>query len=260
MAVQIRLHGKVFIAGDIKVETGLHIGGGDVGINIGGIDNAVIRNPVNNQPYIPGSSLKGKMRSLSEKLHGLPQNFPIQKIKIHVCSEDDYDGCDVCHIFGVPGDKPYSSPTRLCVRDVMLHKESLEGAKTDLEYTETKWEASIDRITSAAVPRQMERVPAGAIFKPFEFSYSVYDSDDIRRLKKVFEAMKLLEDDYLGGSGTRGSGKVIFENIEVSCRPGSSYGEDAARNTYDAELLSMTELLEHQSNILEWLRGLLFEG
>lgn len=257
MARQIRLYGKAFINGDIRVATGLHIGGGDAGISIGGMDNPVIRNPRTNQPYIPGSSLKGKMRSLSEKIEDRPQNFRIQNIYIHVCDDEgEYQGCDVCHIFGVPGDKVYSSPTRLSVRDVMLDADSLG----DIPYTETKWEASIDRITSAAVPRQLERVPEGAIFRPFEFCYGVYEEDDVRRLRKIFEAMQLLEDDYLGGSGTRGSGKVKFENIEVSCRPGSSYGEDAERNTYGAALPSMTELLKHQVNIVEWLRGLLFEG
>ena len=213
MARQIRLYGKVFITGDIKAATGLHIGGGDAGINIGGMDNPVIRNARNNQPYIPGSSLKGKMRSLSEKIANRPQNSRIQNIYIHVCqSEDEYDGCDVCHIFGVPGDKEYSSPTRLFVRDVMLDENSLEGVKTDLAYTEIKWEASIDRITSAAVPRQLERVPEGAIFKDFELSYGVYEKQDIPRVKRVFEAMQLVEDDYLGGSGTRGSGCLCIQD------------------------------------------------
>ena len=132
------------------------------------MDNPVIRNTHTNEPYIPGSSLKGKMRSLSEKVDNRPQNSRIQNIYIHVCNDgDEYDNCDVCHIFGVPGDKSFSSPTRLSVRDVMLDASSLAG----VSLTEAKWEASIDRITSAAVPRQLERVPEGAVFSPFELCY-----------------------------------------------------------------------------------------
>lgn len=259
---QVKLYGKVFINGNIKVVTGLHIGGGDAGINIGGIDNPVIRNPRTNQPYIPGSSLKGKMRSLSEKIANRPQNFRIQNIYIHVCdNKNDYSNCDVCHIFGVPGDKDFSSPTRLAVRDVMLDENSLSGMSADLGLTEIKWEATIDRITSAAVPRQIERVPEGAIFKDFELCYGIYEKSDVDRLKKVFEAMQLVEDDYIGGSGTRGSGKIRFENITLSCRPGDSYGTSGTPEKFDIpDPKSMKELLNSQGNIVNWLNGLLFKG
>jgi len=262
MSDQIRLYGKVFINGNIKAVTGMHIGGGDAGINIGGLDNPVIRNSRTNIPYIPGSSLKGKMRSLSEKIANRPQNSRIQNIFIHVCDDSkDYDNCDVCHIFGVPGDKPFSSPTRLIVRDVMLDESSLEEMKTDLVYTEIKWEATIDRITSAAVPRQVERVPEGAIFKNFELCYGVYEKADIQRLKKVFEAMQLVEDDYLGGYGTRGSGKIKFESITLGCRRGSSYGTSATPEMFEIpDEKSMKELLDQQPKIITWLEGLLLEG
>ena len=252
MAAQIRLYGKVFITGEIRADTGLHIGGGDAGIEIGGMDNPVIKNARTNEPYIPGSSLKGKMRSLSEKVDNRPQNSPIQNIYIHVCDDrGEYANCDVCHIFGVPGNRDFSSPTRLSVRDVRLDASSLEG----VGLTEGKWEASIDRITSAAVPRQLERVPEGAVFSPFEFCYSVYKYDDIERLRKVFRAMQLVEDDYLGGSGTRGSGKIKFENMQIGCRPGNSYGDQASPTAFGTELLpSMEHLLEGQGDIVDWLR------
>jgi CRISPR-associated protein Csm3 len=262
MADQIRLYGKVFIKGNIKAETGMHIGGGDAGINIGGLDSPVIRNPITKQPYIPGSSLKGKMRSLSEKISDRPQNFPIKDIKIHVCDKlEDYVDCDVCHIFGVPGDKKFSSPTRLIVRDVKLDEDSLKEMKMDLAYTEIKWEVAIDRVTSAASPRQIERVPEGAIFKDFELCYGIYEKADIQRLKKVFEAMQLVEDDYLGGYGTRGSGKIKFENITLGCRRGRSYGTSATPEMFNIpDEKSMKGLLDQQPKIITWLEGLLLEG
>ena len=54
------------ITATIEIVTGLHIGGNNDEIKIGGIDNPVIKNPLTNEPYIPGSSLKGKIRSLIE--------------------------------------------------------------------------------------------------------------------------------------------------------------------------------------------------
>ena len=62
---ELRLQGKYIIQGKIKVLTGLHIGGPTTGLNIGGVDNIVIKD-AKGKPYIPGSSLKGKMRSLLE--------------------------------------------------------------------------------------------------------------------------------------------------------------------------------------------------
>jgi CRISPR-associated protein Csm3 len=117
------------------------------------------------------------------------------------------------------------------VRDVLLSKnnEKLRTAKTDMPYTEVKWEATIDRITSAAVPRQNERVPPGAIFSPFELVYSLYDlngtgfQSDINWLRYIFKAMELLEDDYLGGYGSRGAGKVAFKNMTVMFKSRAYY-------------------------------------
>ena len=246
MDKKIQLKARVFITFDILAQTGLHIGGSDSGIEIGGVDKTVIRDPLTNRPYIPGSSLKGKMRSLLEKYHGLRQNQRIgQQSFIHSCGaeykgdelktkgRDDYLKCDVCQVFGVPGERDFSTPTRLVVRDTHLTNGSADDlnntGRTDLPYTEVKTEVSIDRITSAANPRQMERVPAGAVFGRAELVFSIYhgtDCDaakDVQRLKTLFEGMKLLEDDYLGGLGTRGSGKVKLQGIQVSLRSGADY-------------------------------------
>jgi len=171
----IQLKGRIFLKFNIKTVTGLHIGGSETGIEIGGIDKVVIRDPLTNRPYIPGSSLKGKIRSLLEKYLGLPLNRPIGHTYIHSCGKGDekkYPDCHVCQIFGVPGEVEFATPTRLVVRDVHLTDESAriltEQARTDLPYTEVKTEVAIDRVTSAANPRRIERVPAGASFGPAE--------------------------------------------------------------------------------------------
>ena len=223
----ITLIGKFIITGEIEAVTGLHIGGASAGLDIGGIDNPIIRHPITRQPYIPGSSLRGKMRSWLDRYYGKELNKYISRepheVRIHECtSKEAYASCEVCQLFGItPGDKEKRDidnlmPTRLIVRDVHLmpgdaktrgSSEWLKAAKTDLPYTEVKWEAAIDRITSAAVPRQNERVPAGAIFKPFELIVSLYDDKDFDFLPAVGKALQLLEDDYLGGYGSRGSGK-----------------------------------------------------
>lgn len=226
---EIKLKGRIFITFDIRAATGLHIGGSDAGIEIGGVDKTVIRDPLTNRPYIPGSSLRGKMRSLLEKYNGLPQNQRIGQGYIHTCKEASaYAQCDVCQVFGVPGERTFSTPTRLIVRDVQMTDDTAkkleERGRTDLPYTEAKTEVSIDRVTSAANPRQMERVPAGSIFGPAELVYSVYAGDDcdpqqdVARLKTVVEGLQMLEDDYLGGLGSRGSGKIVLQDIKIAVR------------------------------------------
>lgn len=260
----IKLLGRLIITGKIKVKTGLHIGAGSTGISIGGIDNPIVRDPLTGWPYIPGSSLKGKMRSLSERKRGFTLNGnELQKIKdvrIHICQkEENYLKCDVCRVFGVPGEKEYSSPTRLIIRDVLLDPESLAGAKTDMFYSEVKYEAAIDRITSAAVPRPVERVPAGAIFKDMEMIFSFYKLNDepnnglkieINLLKTIFSSMQMLEDDSLGGLGSRGSGKVGFADLSVKLRKGAESipFKEVEKNT----IATIADLLSYQEKIIDW--------
>ncbi|MDI9624113.1 MAG: type III-A CRISPR-associated RAMP protein Csm3 [Candidatus Aenigmatarchaeota archaeon] len=213
----VNLLGKVIIRGGIVAITGLHIGGSQVKLEIGGVDTPIIRDAVTNEPYIPGSSLKGKMRSLLEKAEGKKQNQKVGRgVKIHICdNKEDYSNCKVCKIFGTPGEKNFSEPTRLIVRDAQLTKESAKLLKgLELPYSEVKFENVIDRITSAANPRQIERVPAGAKFN-FEIIYNIFTEEDKDNLKYVFKAMKLLEHDYLGGQGSRGYGKIKFEKMKV---------------------------------------------
>ncbi len=249
----ITLFGRVFINGNIKAETGLHIGKGNVAVAIGDMDNPVVRDPLTARPYVPGSSLKGKMRSLLEKKQGKLQNKTIGKnVKIHVCDEAEYPNCDVGRIFGVPGELPFSGPTRLVVRDAFLSDASAENlrGKTDMPFTEAKWEVAIDRITSQATPRQIERVPAGAVFDKLELIYNIYDAADISGFGVLLEAMELLEDDYLGGSGSRGSGKVSFVDLSVSCKAKDSY---ATSTLYDDKPKKLGELLGERDKLRKWL-------
>lgn len=214
--------GRLIINADLVVKTGLHIGGGSTSVEIGGIDNSVIKNH-RGEPYIPGSSIKGKLRSLTELAHGkiykddkTGQNLPCN------CGE-----CFVCKIYGVTASDNKKKknidimPTRIIVRDAFLKANIAEAMRKkegvfkelELGYTESKWENSIDRLKSNANPRPVERVPEGAIFD-LEIVYTIYNEEDIENIKRLKEGFQFLEDDYLGGSGTRGYGKVKLENIQ----------------------------------------------
>ena len=180
----IQLQGKLFIIGEIEAMTGLHIGGSAGELDIGGVDNPVIRNPLTREPYIPGSSLRGKMRSLLDRHLNRPLNKFIRRghpqVRIHECDRSvDYKACSVCQVFGVAptGNMKDTMPTRLIVRDALLTAETrdrFDEIDTDMPYTEVKTEVAIDRITSAATPRQNERVPAEATFGPLEMVHSLY--------------------------------------------------------------------------------------
>ena len=218
---------KIFISGTIDVKTGLSVGGGSIGLEIGGADKVVVRNPITNQPYIPGSSLKGKMRSLLEKLDGKfkTETDSEGKISTKPCS---CGTCMICKVFGVSEDK--GMPARLIVRDSELaNVEELEKSKnTDMPFTEVKTEVVIDRITSAATPRQFERVPAGAKFG-LNLICNIYDGDaETDMLNRIFEGLSLVQDDYLGGSGTRGYGEVKFNIDTLTCKDQSCYEKNSA--------------------------------
>jgi len=263
----IQLHGKVLIISQIRAVTGLRIGGGSTGVEIGGVDNVVVRNPLTSEPYIPGSSLKGKMRSLLERHTKAEQNRAIRrgrpKVYIHECEqEDSYKQCDVCRLFGVAGEKDFATPTRVYVRDVHLTEESrkrLETARTELPLTEVKWEAAIDRVTSAAVPRQMERVPAGAVFGPCEFVFNFYEQNDVNLFMTFLQTLELLQDDYLGGGGSRGSGKIALENISVTLKSKKYYdGEEDAQTLLDRK--GFEDLKREADSLKQQIHQRLFAG
>ncbi len=219
------------ISGKIRCETGLHIGGSKETIEIGGIDNVVLRDSVTKLPFIPGSSLKGKMRALLE----LSDPVASKNIVDNKKPEDRGKPCDCgkclpCKIFGVSAsndtkkdEKRQKGPTRLIVRDAYPTSETInrwDGLREMGDIVmgaELKYENTLDRITSMANPRPMERVPKDSEFE-FEMVFGVYDDEDIKNMEGVFHAMKLLEDSYIGGSGTRGYGKIKFAGISIISR------------------------------------------
>jgi CRISPR-associated protein Csm3 len=221
----MKLIGKLIITGHLEALTGLAIGGSKTDVVIGGIDNNVIKN-AEGVPYIPGSSLKGKLRSLIEKREG--------RKKVCNCGES---GCPICPVFGTglsPENKDNDAgPTRLYVRDAMMNQdvkeqmENKEGLFSELEltYTEGKWENTINRLTSkASHPRQQERVPAGSLFD-LNIIYNILTDEDIDRFKYVIGAFRLLEDDYIGGNGSRGYGRVKFNDLKITVKTISDYEE-----------------------------------
>ena len=215
------------LTADLILESGLHIGAGDSEIHIGGIDNPVIKHPVSGEPYIPGSSLKGKIRSLLEWKSGAVQETPLGKKEY-----DDSTGAQqtavkhILQLFGISGDTGNSKEgkkfqkkighTRLAFWDCPLDPGYAAKQREDnLSWTEAKSENRINRISGTAEhPRFTERVPAGAVFT-FRLTLKQYDGDDDALLHTLLTGLKLLEWDSLGGSGSRGYGKVRFANLAL---------------------------------------------
>ena len=212
------------ITATLELVTGLRIGAGDSEMHIGGVDNTVIKHPHTQSPYIPGSSLKGKMRSLLEWRSGA--------VKEEALGWKDYEKATgsvqtevkrILQLFGISGDTKLGveqmttmGPTRISFWDCNLNPEWEAQIREDnFALTEVKSENRINRISGVAKdPRQTERVPAGA---QFDFRLSVKklagDGDDL--LNTVLQGLKLLELDSVGGSGSRGYGKVKFVKLIV---------------------------------------------
>ncbi|HOK56351.1 MAG TPA: type III-A CRISPR-associated RAMP protein Csm3 [bacterium] len=229
--IKVNLLGKILIKGDIKVITGLRIAGATTGLKIGGVDQPVITDAFG-RPYIPGSSLKGKLRMLAEKNEKVKlnktrnvKNSKKEEPYWHECdAPEEYLKCKICKVWGIlSSDKLLGIPvgTRLIVRDIFLDEKSITEEmrrNMELEWTEIKMETAIDRLKGTALEkslRTIDRVPAGAVFRPMEMVFNIFEESDKNLLKVVFESMELLEDDYLGGMGSRGYGKIKFENIEI---------------------------------------------
>lgn len=246
MSETLKMIKKIFIRGKIITKTGMHIGGSSLGLQIGGADKVVVRNPVTNLPYIPGSSLKGKMRSLLEKSLGLIEVTSKQKDgktewEGRLCTDPSED---VAQLFGIPADTGAEaeienlSPTRLTVRDApMLNEKKLAAAEnTDMYCTEIKTEVNIDRLTSAANPRNFERVPAGAEFG-LDLVVDIYNIDNGENKRAdafidlIRQGLTLIEDDYLGGQGTRGYGQVKFYIESVTERTADDYRKGRSGQT-----------------------------
>jgi CRISPR-associated RAMP protein, Csm3 family len=272
--------GTVIIKYSMKALTGLRVGGSKENFDIGGTDNPVIKtlgvienydgrgnNLPEGAPYIPGSSLKGKIRSLVEWAKGRVDymiskaNNDVEKAgKPCVCGR-----CEVCKVFGTGDAKTIESlklselpgPPRLRVFDAYPTWESIQKLQDTLGeniFTEIKTENAINRLTSKANPRKVERVPAGVVFFG-EMAFHLFAKEDPELLKVVFEGMRLLEDDYLGGYGSRGSGKVRFENIEVVFRPKAYYFGERVEERL-TQKTTVQDILADYGNIKQKLSGL----
>ncbi|HAH59871.1 MAG: type III-A CRISPR-associated RAMP protein Csm3 [Lentimicrobiaceae bacterium] len=219
---------KIILSGRISLVTGLHIGGTNSAMGIGGPDATVIRNPMNNEPYIPGSSIKGKMRSLIEV-----QDGTIDGVNMGVVKHGPSLSLSTvaARLFGTADLKTNNQQaSRLIVRDCKLLTPEESFLNTDLPYTESKTEVVIDRITSAAMPRQVERVPATAEFE-LNLVLNIFDTDNEQELiETTNRAIKLLEDDYLGGNGSRGYGQIKIHIDKTEHRTEEHY-KNAAKKT-----------------------------
>ena len=209
------MYGKILIEGKLEVVTGLHIGGASSFAAIGAVDSPVVRNSRDNQPMIPGSSLKGKMRSLLARQRN-------QKVSGNM--DEDEEG--ILRLFG-SAKNGNVRVGRLIFSDLFLaEQDSLDSP------VEVKFENSINRLTAVANPRQLERVIPGTQFN-LKLLYELKDTTDrekekhseyyqgteeewiLKDFQSLIDGMKLLELDYLGGSGTRGYGQVRFCNLSA---------------------------------------------
>lgn len=191
---------------EIELLTGLHIGGSSDTFDIGGADATVIKNPLTHEPYIPGSSLKGKLRALLTYRYG-----KIEDNEVKVTNQT------MLNLFE-PIDEKQVKTSRAIFRDAYLTKQSSAELQHHLgvgNYTEIKAENSIDLLKGkAANPRMIERVPAGARFSG-EIILHIFDEDDENQLKSILlEGITMLENNYIGGSGTRGYGRIRIHHAD----------------------------------------------
>ncbi len=257
---QLQLVGKLILSGELHCETGLHIGAGKGSLEIGGADNPVVKDAFG-LPYIPGSSLRGRIRSLLENALGLTTPAELvylskrkgQEVRIH---QSDRPDDEICLLFGRnPGrmdrvagealDTRAATPARLAIYDAPLDTASITAQmreNLDDEITEVKSENAIDRITSQANPRTLERVPAGARFH-VRMVLDVLCEEDKALAARLIEGLRLLEDDALGGGGSRGSGRVRFANLKLVWRNRTFYSTGSA----ETELASAADLTAVQA-------------
>lgn len=247
-----QFHGKIVIELPFKLLTGTHIGNENDGFAIGGVNKVVIRDAVTRLPIVPGSSLKGKLRSIVEAMEGMQKGKKLEhgawynkehsRIYRHEAeSRDEALKNAVDRTFGIAAREQAKGnhPARLAVSDAQVTSQTAEvlsELEGDFPFTEIKSENFLDRITSAANPRTLERVPAGSVFVS-RVSYAVEDLGQMEEdLRYFFAALNWLEDDYIGGSGSRGYGRVRFgmaeklpldtidsQPIRVTLKPRSSY-------------------------------------
>src|SRR5579863_3164449 len=261
---ELKLIGKLILEGEMTCETGLHVGAGKGSLEIGGSDNPVVKDAFG-RPYVPGSTLRGRVRSLLEQSSGLaiPSELVYlsrrkgQEVRIH---QSDRPDDEICLLFGRnPGrmervqgetlDTAQATPARLSVFDAPLDPESITAQmreNLDDELTEVKSENAIDRITSQANPRTLERVPAGARFR-VRLVLDLLCAEDAALPALVLQGLRLLEDDALGGGGSRGSGRVRFDKLKLTWRGKDYYAAGAP----EKELAAGVDLAALQAKVQE---------
>ena len=259
---QLTFLGKLILEGEIQCQTGLHIGAGKGSLEIGGADNPVVKDAFG-VPYIPGSSLRGRLRSLLEQSLGLTVPSELvyvskrrgQEVRIHQSERPDDEvgllfGRSPARVEKVSGeatDSAAATPARLTVYDSPLVVDSITQQmreNLDDELTEVKSENAVDRITSQANPRTLERVPAGARFR-FRMVLDVLCPEDKPLIGRVTEALRLLEDDALGGGGSRGNGRISFGSLTLSWRSRDYYAKGGSETTLasGAELAALQQMV-----------------
>ena len=261
---ELKLVGKLILEGDMHCETGLHVGAGKGSLEIGGADNPVVKD-AHGRPYVPGSSLRGRIRALLEQSTGMavPSELVFiskrkgQEVRIH---QSDRPDDEICVLFGrSPGrmekvgggdiDSNHATPSRLSVFDAPLILASITQQMRetlDDELTEVKSENAIDRITSQANPRTLERVPAGAGFR-IRMVLDILCAEDSALPALLIQGLRLLEDDALGGGGSRGSGRVRFDNMKLTWRGSDYYASGAA----EKEIASGADVAGLQGKVQE---------
>lgn len=204
---QVQLKGKLLIGAVLTVKTGLHIGDSSDFAPIGAVDSPFIRDPLTKAPIIPGSSLKGKMRTLLARVRDGMAALP----------SPEEDEAVVARLFGISS-KTETKPARLQFRDAFVKAESRNKFKnldTDTYLGEIKAENTINRGTGVANPRMIERVPAGMEFD-FQLVYNIEDENQMEEDMEVLRrGFRLLQLDYLGGHGSRGYGRIAFSSFHV---------------------------------------------
>ncbi len=204
---QKQLLGKILIQAELTVETGLHIGGSNDYAPIGAVDSVFVRDPFTRQPIIPGSSVKGKMRTLLAKARNGARmvQSPAEDEKV------------VRRLFGATGEKQVLL-SRLQFSDLFINRKAerkFEKLDTDTYMGEVKFENTIERGTGTAMPRQIERVPRGTTFD-FLLIYNIENEEELNEDMEVLaQGFRLLQLDYLGGHGSRGYGRVSFSDFFI---------------------------------------------
>lgn len=196
---------KIKIEGVIEVKSGLHIGGDDSFSAIGAIDSPVVRDPLTRDPIIPGSSLKGKMRSLLARDKGT--------VPVGGTQGFENDCIEIKRLFGSNAKGSDASGSGVQMSRLQFCDCFLSNKRELPQIFENKFENTIDRLTSVANPRQIERVVRGSEFT-FELIYNVEEPSEVPEdFENIAKAIELLENDYLGGGGTRDNGRVCFRDL-----------------------------------------------